>query len=72
MDTNTRYGALFGYYFIDRFTEVNPYASATVPGFSAGSNGQTQLANLGITTTLNNSTVNDARLVYIDVYKRQG
>jgi len=72
VDTNTRYGALFGYYFIDRFTEVNPYASATIPGFSAGSNGQTQLANLGITTTLNNSTVNDARLVYMRTVSQTG
>jgi hypothetical protein len=65
IDTNTRYGALFGYYFADNYTVVNPYAAVNIPGFNAGSNGMTQMANFGLTTTINNSTVNDLRLVYL-------
>ena len=63
VDTNTRFGALFGYYFGDKYNEVNPYAAVNIPGFNAGSNGLTQMANFGLTTTINNSsTVNDVAL----------
>jgi hypothetical protein len=65
IDTSTRYGALFGYYFIDNYNEVNPYAAVKIPGFNSGSNGRTQMGNFGLTTTINNSTVNDIRIVYL-------
>ncbi|MGO8718575.1 MAG: TonB-dependent receptor domain-containing protein, partial [Acidobacteriaceae bacterium] len=65
IDTNTRYGALFGYYFVDTYTVDNPYAAVNIPGFDAGSNGLTQMGNFGLTTTLSNSMVNDVRLVYL-------
>ena len=39
VDTNTRFGALFGYYFIDKYTEVNPYFAVNIPGFDADLNG---------------------------------
>ena len=72
VDTNTHYGALFGYYFIDRYTSVNPYASVNIPGFNTASNGQTQLVDLGLTTTVNSSTLNDVRLVYMREVNRGG
>ena len=68
VDTNTRFGSLFAYYFRDHFNGVNPFFRHTnVPGFSSGSTGFTQMINLGLTTTINESTVNDARLVYLRV-----
>ncbi len=65
VDIPTRFGALFGYYFFDRFHTVNPYSQVNVPGFAATNNGQTQMINLGLTTTFNASTVNDIRLAYL-------
>lgn len=66
LDTNTRYGSLFGYYFFDQFSTITPYTQGiTVPGFDSTNQGRTQMVNLGLTTTLNNSMVNDIRLVYL-------
>jgi Carboxypeptidase regulatory-like domain len=66
IDIPTRFGAVFGYYFFDRFNTVNPYTQGvTVPGFAATNLGQTQMINLGLTTTFNSSTVNDLRLAYL-------
>jgi hypothetical protein len=65
VDIPTRFGAVFGYYFIDRFHTINPYSQVTVPGFAATNHGQTQMVNLGLTTTFNSSTVNDVRLAYL-------
>lgn len=68
VDTNTRFGSLFAYYFRDHFNGVNPFFRHTnVPGFSSGSTGFTQMANLGLTTAINDHTVNDLRLVYLRV-----
>ncbi len=65
VDAPTRFGSLFGYYFIDRYNTVNPYSQVNVPGYAATNHGQTQMYNLGLTTTFNSSTVNDLRLVYL-------
>jgi hypothetical protein len=65
LDVPTRFGAVFGYYFFDRYDQVNPYSQVTVPGFAATNRGQTQMINLGLTTTFNSSTVNDLRLAYL-------
>ncbi len=65
IDTPTRYGSLFGYYFLDKFSTVNPYSQVNIPGFAAANHGMTQMINLGLTTTFNASTVNDLRLVYL-------
>jgi hypothetical protein len=66
LDFNTRFGALFGYYFIDEFATVNPYDQGiNIPGFADQNTGKTQMINLGLTTTLGSSLVNDARVVYL-------
>src|ERR1700691_4226095 len=66
LDTNTHFGTLFGYYFFDQFNVTTPYAqSITFPGFDSGVQGRAQMINLGLTTTINNSTINDVRLVYL-------
>ena len=66
LDINTHFGALFGYYFFDQFSLTTPYAQGiNVPGFDSSVLGRAQMINLGLTTTINNSTVNDVRLVYL-------
>jgi hypothetical protein len=65
IDTTSRFGSLFGYYFLDKFKTINPYSQVTIPGFAAGNSGLTQMINLGLTTTVNKSMVNDLRLVYL-------
>ena len=68
VDANTRLGSLFAYYYRDHFSGVTPFFRHTnVPGFSSGSTGFTQMANVGLTSTLNEHTVNDLRLVYLRV-----
>ncbi len=65
IDVPTRFGAVFGYYFFDRFHTLNPYSQVNVPGFAATNQGKTQMINLGLTTTFNSSSVNDLRLAYL-------
>jgi hypothetical protein len=66
VDANTHYGTLFGYYFFDQFSVTTPYAQGiSFPGFDSSVQGRAQMINLGLTTTINNSTVNDVRLVYL-------
>jgi Carboxypeptidase regulatory-like domain/TonB dependent receptor len=66
LDTNTHFGSLFGYYFFDQFSVTTPYAQGiTFPGFDSSVQGRAQMINLGLTTTINNSTINDVRLVYL-------
>ena len=66
LDMNTHYGTLFGYYFFDQYSVTTPYAQGiSFPGFDSSVQGRAQMINLGLTTTINNSTVNDVRLVYL-------
>ncbi len=66
LDTNTHFGSLFGYYFFDQFSVTTPYAQGiSFPGFDSSVQGRAEMINLGLTTTINNSTVNDVRLVYL-------
>jgi hypothetical protein len=66
LDTHTPWGALFGYYFADKFTTVNPYDQGiNIPGFADQNTGLTQMYNVGLTTTFSPSVVNDVRLVYL-------
>ncbi len=65
IDANFGKNMLFGYYFADKYNVANPYASVNVPGFTAVTHGTAQMINLGLTTTVSNSTVNDARVVYL-------
>ena len=66
LDTNTHFGSLFGYYFFDQFTSTSPYAQGiNVPGFDSSILGRAQMINLGLTTTINNSTINDVRFVFL-------
>jgi len=65
VDASLGKNMLFGYYFIDKYNVANPYQSVNIPGFTAVTYGMSQMINLGMTTTVSPSTVNDARLVYL-------
>ena len=65
VDINTRYGTFFGYYFMDNDTVGNPYAGGTAGGFPAVTTGRAQMANLGLTTTFKNNSVNTFRFTYM-------
>jgi hypothetical protein len=69
IDTNTRWGAVAGYYFLDDFTLNNPYPTAqggaNVPGFNAMTFGRAQLLSLGITRTFGANAVNELHFSYM-------
>jgi hypothetical protein len=69
LDANTSYGLLSAYYFIDDWSQNNPYPTAqggaNVPGFNALYQGRAQLVDLGDTKTLNASSVNELHFSYL-------
>lgn len=70
VDVNTRYGTLFGYYFVDNTTSVNPFSSSfagstSFPGWGTQTLQRAQESNVGLTTTLRNGAVNNFRFTYL-------
>jgi Carboxypeptidase regulatory-like domain len=69
LDANTRWGLLTAYYFLDDWSQNNPYpiaqGGANVPGFNALYTGRAQLLDLGDTKTLNASAVNEFHFSYL-------
>jgi hypothetical protein len=65
LDANTRLGLVTGYYYIDDYSDVNPYGGASLPGFGSTNNGRNQMANVSITKSLGPSAVNELRLSYM-------
>jgi hypothetical protein len=65
LDANTRWGLLSAYYFLDDWSQNNPYpvaqGGANVPGFSADYLGRAQLLSLGDTKNFGGSSVNEFR-----------
>ena len=63
LDATTRWGMLSAYYFLDGWSQNNPYpvaqGGANVPGFNALNSGQAQLLALGDTKTLSSTAVNE-------------
>ncbi len=63
LDGATRWGMLSAYYFLDGWSQNNPYpvaqGGANVPGFNALNSGHAQLLALGDTKTLSSTTVNE-------------
>jgi hypothetical protein len=63
LDGATRWGMLSAYYFLDGWSQNNPYpvaqGGANVPGFNALNSGRAQLLALGDTKTLSSTAVND-------------
>jgi hypothetical protein len=69
LDTNSPWGLISGYYFLDDWSQDNPYpvaqGGANVPGFNALYSGRAQLAGLGATTTLSSTAVNELHFSYL-------
>src|ERR1700735_4357632 len=69
LDANTRFGLLSTYYFLDDWSQNNPYpvaqGGANVPGFNALYTGRAQLLDLGFTKTLGATAVNEFRFSYL-------
>jgi Carboxypeptidase regulatory-like domain len=68
-DANTRWGLMSAYYFLDDWSQNNPYpvaqGGANVPGFNALYTGRAQLFGLGDTKTLSSSAVNEFHFSYL-------
>jgi hypothetical protein len=69
LDANTRWGALSSYYFLDDWSQNNPYpvaqGGANVPGFNALYRGRSQLVDFGDTKTLSATALNEFHLSYL-------
>ena len=63
LDGTTRWGMLSAYYFLDGWSQNNPYpvaqGGANVPGFNALNLGRAQLLSLGDTKTFGSTAVNE-------------
>ncbi len=63
LDGTTRWGMLSAYYFLDGWSQNNPYpvaqGGASVPGFNALNSGRAQLLSLGDTKTIGSTAVNE-------------
>jgi hypothetical protein len=68
-DANTRWGLLSAYYFLDDWSQNNPYpvaqGGANVPGFNANYSGRAQLISLGDTKTISPTAVNEFHFSYL-------
>ena len=69
LDANTRWGLMSAYYFLDDWSQNDPYpvaqGGANVPGFNALYSGRAQLLDLGDTKTLSASAVNEFHFSYM-------
>jgi hypothetical protein len=69
LDANTHGGMLSAYYFLDDWSQNNPYpiaqGGANVPGFNALYTGRAQLVDLGDTKTLGPTAVNEFHFSYL-------
>ncbi|MGA8234559.1 MAG: carboxypeptidase regulatory-like domain-containing protein, partial [Candidatus Acidiferrales bacterium] len=69
LDANTRWGLMSAYYFLDHWSQNNPYpvaqGGANVPGFNALYFGRAQLISLGDTKTIGATAVNELRFSYM-------
>jgi len=68
--------AVSAYYFLDNYSLLNPYPTGTggasVPGFSATSNGRAQLATFGHTRTFGSAALNDLHLSFMRNFNNVG
>ena len=69
LDAISRWGLLSAYYFLDNWSQNNPYpiaqGGANVPGFNALYLGRAQLLSLGDMKTINATTLNEFRFSYL-------
>ncbi len=76
LDAVTSWGDLSAYYFLDNWTQNNPYpiaqGGANVPGFNALNKGRAQLIDLGDSKTFGSTAVNDFGFSYMRDYTNLG
>ena len=69
LDANTSWGLISAYYFLDDWSQNNPYpiaqGGANVPGFNALYTGRSQLLDLGDIKTLSSTAVNEFHFSYV-------
>jgi len=69
LDGNTRWGLTSAYYFLDGWSQNNPYpiaqGGANVPGFNALYTGHAQLLDLGNTKTLSATALNEFHFSFL-------
>jgi hypothetical protein len=69
LDANIGWGLISAYYFVDNWSQNNPYpvaqGGANVPGFNALYAGRAQLFGIGNTKTLNATAVNEFHFSYL-------
>jgi Carboxypeptidase regulatory-like domain len=69
LDANTHFGLLTAYYFLDDWSQNNPYpvaqGGANVPGFNALYTGRAQLLDLGFTKTIGTAAANEFHFSYL-------
>jgi len=65
LDYNSRFGMISGYYFLDNFSQVQPYVSASFPGFAANTLGRAQMANIADTKNFGATMVNELRAHFV-------
>jgi Carboxypeptidase regulatory-like domain len=69
LDANTSWGLISAYYFLDDWSENNPYpiaqGGANVPGFNALYTGRSQLLDLGDIKTVSSTAVNEFHFSYV-------
>ena len=64
LDTQSRFGLLSGYYFVDKYSLVNPLAGGSFGNFGGATSGLAQLITLSDTKSIGASSVNEFRLGY--------
>lgn len=76
LDAVTGWGTLSAYYFLDNWTQNNPYpvaqGGANVPGFNALNKGRAQLVDLDDTKTFGSTAVNDFSFSFMRDYTDLG
>jgi hypothetical protein len=65
VDYNSKYGVLFGYYFVDNTTINNPFGAGSFPGWGTATQQRAQSGNVGLTSTFKNNSVNTFRFTYL-------
>jgi hypothetical protein len=69
LDANSQWGMLTAYYFLDDFSQNNPYpvaqGGANVPGFNALNVGRAQLLDLGDTKSFGSTALNEVHFSYL-------
>lgn len=63
---------LDGYYYRNGSGGINPYASASFPGFENTVSGWSTMINLGFTKTISSSKLNEARILYLGAQNENG